>query len=93
MKSFLLRLVSDDKGNISSQRFINLLIGVSSCLLVWKMVLMGGMTDTMWGLWLAYGVGGAGWGKYVENKPPKPKPEPEPYQMHVPNEAPKPTSQ
>jgi len=68
MRAFLLRLVSDDKGNISSQRFINLLIGVSSCLLVWKMVMMGGMTDTMWGLWLAYGVGGAGWGKYVENR-------------------------
>ena len=68
MKDFFLKLISDDKGQISSNRFINVLIGICSCLMMWKLVLSGQATEAIWGLWLAYGVGGAGWGKFVEAK-------------------------
>ena len=68
MKDFFIRLVSDPDGVISSSRFVNVLIGVCSAFMMWKMVLMGGMSDTIWGLWLAYGGGTYGWSKYNESK-------------------------
>lgn len=68
MKDFFIKLVSDEKGNISSMRFLNVLIGVCSCGMMWKMVLLGSADATVWGLWLAYGGGVASWGKYVEHK-------------------------
>lgn len=80
MKDFLLKLVSDERGNISSARFINILIGVCSCGMMWKMVILGQADATIWGLWLAYGGGIAGWGKFVESKnaPVKAKDPPDP---------------
>lgn len=68
MKDFLIKLISDEKGNISSARTINVLIGFCSVAMMWKMVWMGQVSSEIWGLWLAYGVGGAGWGKFVEHK-------------------------
>ncbi len=76
MRSFLIKLVSDADGNISSSRFLNVLIGVCACLMAWKMVIMGQMTDTAWGLLLAYGGGTYGWSKLMETKGGKNAPEP-----------------
>lgn len=68
MKSFFLHLVSDEHGNISSARFLNVLVGVCSCLMMWKMVLMHEVTGEMWAAWLAYGAGVYSFGKWVEGK-------------------------
>ena len=66
MKKFWLSLITDSRGDLSHSKFLNVLIGVSSVLLMWKMVLMHEMTDTAWGLWLAYGSGTAGWSSYMQ---------------------------
>jgi ABC-type maltose transport system permease subunit len=63
-KKFCLSLITDVHG-ISHTKFLNVLIGISSVVLMWKMVLMHEMTDTAWGLWLAYGSGTAGWSSYL----------------------------
>lgn len=70
--NFLTRLVSDPAGNISSSRFLNLLVGVCACLFCWKLVLMGGFTEGYFIALLAYGSGTYSFGKWVEAKsPPK----------------------
>ncbi len=68
MKDFFIKLVSDERGNVSSARFLNLLIGVCACLFCWKLVLIGGFTETHMGLLLAYGGGNYGWGKLMETR-------------------------
>jgi hypothetical protein len=68
MRDFFIKLVSDESGNISSNRFVNVLIGICSCGMMWKMVILGQADASIWGLWLAYGGGIAGWGKFVESK-------------------------
>lgn len=71
MKDFLLKLVSDEKGVISSSRFLNLMIGVCGCLISWKLVLLGGYNETYFGLLLAYGGGVYSFSKLQESKQPK----------------------
>lgn len=66
--NFFTKLVSDANGNISSSRFLNVLIGICSCLLMAKLVIMGQMTDTALALWLGYGAGTASFGKFVEHR-------------------------
>lgn len=68
MKTFFIQLVSDEKGIISSARFINVLIGVCSVGMMLKMVLMGQADASIWGLWLAYGGGTYGYSKLQETK-------------------------
>jgi hypothetical protein len=66
MRRFWLSLITDRYGDLSHSKFLNVLIGISSCVLTWKMVIMHEMSDTMWGLWLAYGSGTAGWSSYLQ---------------------------
>jgi hypothetical protein len=65
---FFTRMVSDEKGNISHHRFVNVLIGVCSCVVVVWMSYLCKLTSEVFGLWLAYGAGLAGWSKFVEHK-------------------------
>ena len=73
MKCLLIKLISDERGNISSARFLNMLVGICACLFCWKLVLMGGFSEGYFGLLLAYGGGNYGWGKLMETKREAPK--------------------
>jgi len=74
VKDFFIRLISDEKGNLSSARLINLGIAICGCLISWKLVLLGGYNETYFGLLLAYGGGVYGYGKKLE----RPKEEEDP---------------
>ncbi len=68
MKDFFLRLISDEKGNLSSARFLNLLVGICACAFSWKLVLMGGYNENYFALLLAYGSGTFAAGKWMEKR-------------------------
>lgn len=57
MKNFLLQLISDDKGQLSHARFLNLVVGLCAALFCWKLVVMGGFNEYYFALFLAYGSG------------------------------------
>jgi len=77
MKQFLLDLISDGKGNVSSARFLNLLVGVCACLISWKLVLFKEYSEGYFTALLAYGAGVFAGGKMLDiksqaNNPPNP---------------------
>jgi len=70
MKDVLLSLIKDTNGNLSSAKFINLVVGICGCLISWKLVILGGFNETYFGLLLAYGAGVYSYGKTVDAKTP-----------------------
>lgn len=56
MKCFLIKLMSDEKGNYSHARLIALLVGFSATFFMWKLMVMGEMTIEYLIAYLSYGV-------------------------------------
>lgn len=53
---FLKGLVSDSHGNYSHARVIALLVGISATVFLWKLTLMGELTEVYLAYYLSYGV-------------------------------------
>ena len=68
MKTFLLELISDATGRVSSARFLNVVIGLCGCLISWKLVLFSQYSVEYFIVLLSYGGGTFTLGKYLENK-------------------------
>jgi hypothetical protein len=68
MKQFLLALVSDDRGIVSTGRFLNVMVGVCACLISWKLVVFKEYSPEYFFALLAYGAGTYGWGKALDVK-------------------------
>lgn len=48
--------LEDDKGNLSHARLIAVMVGVSATVFMWKLTIMGQLTETYFMYYLAYGV-------------------------------------
>ena len=68
MKEFFLDMVTDDDRRVSSARFLNLLVGiVTSVLMLW--MARNGTLSVEWGVaYLAYGSGTFGMGKFLDGR-------------------------
>ena len=56
MKKIAMCFLQDDKGNYSHARLIALLCGFSATLFMWKLTVMGQLTETYFMYYLTYGV-------------------------------------
>lgn len=56
VKKIALCFLQDDKGNYSHARLIALLVGFSATVFMWKLTVMGQLTDVYFMYYLTYGV-------------------------------------
>lgn len=53
---FIRDLLSDSHGNLSHARFIAVAVGISATAFLWKLTIMGDLTETYLAYYLSYGV-------------------------------------
>lgn len=56
MIEFIKSALSDADGNVSHARIIAMLVGATASIIMWKLMLMGGLNTTYFLYYLGYGV-------------------------------------
>jgi len=63
-----IELICDKDDRLSHARLLNLLVGICACLYCWKLVIMGGFTETYFAYLLLYGMGQQTVNKFLDLK-------------------------